>query len=174
MKAKLTFIMLLALLYCGSVNAQHLNFMGIPIDGTMEDFSNKLEEKGFKKLTKSGLKGTFAGYNCTINLTTTNGMVNKKDDNIANVTIKFNEYLAASEDIFHNLSKWLSVKYGNYDELQSSYMMLENHNYKVCNKRVWCTEFGTIVLRDGTVVELSYIDREKTTGNTGEEILNDL
>lgn len=45
---KLSFL-LIALLMAIMANAQteHLKFMGIPIDGTLDEFSNKLKNKGF-------------------------------------------------------------------------------------------------------------------------------
>lgn len=177
MKRKFT-LLLIVLLVSIVANAQHINFMGIPMDGTSEEFAAKLEEKGLKKITKNGLRGTFAGYNCNIILNNTPGMLNKKTERITNVTVRFNEYEIGSIDIFHNLSKWLTVKYGTYDECQDYYIKDSNGNYKVSINRVWCTEFGTIVLNDGgnggKFIELTYIDRENTTGNNGDQILNDL
>ena len=45
--------------------AQHLTFMGIPIDGTKESFYYRLESKGF---TKTGfyMSGEFAGRTCRV------------------------------------------------------------------------------------------------------------
>ena len=44
----------------------HLTFKGIPITGTLENFAQKLEAKGFKKKYSNkriiGLEGEFAGY----------------------------------------------------------------------------------------------------------------
>ena len=44
----------------------HLTFMGIPITGTLENFAQKMEAKGFKKKYSNkriiGLEGDFAGY----------------------------------------------------------------------------------------------------------------
>ncbi len=165
---------------CMQANAQHLNFMGFQIDGTLEEFGNNLETKGFKKTTKNSLKGMFAGYNATITLSSAIGGFTKKDDIVANVTVKFNENQVGSIDIFHNLSKWLSVKYGAFDESYDYLLKSNKDNYKVSTNRVWCTEFGTIVLIDGfnivgsKSIDLIYIDRQNTSGNKGEDIMNDL
>ena len=44
----------------------HLTFKGIPITGTLENFAQKMEAKGFKKKYSNkriiGLEGEFAGY----------------------------------------------------------------------------------------------------------------
>ena len=171
-------LLLAAVLMSGILRAQHIKFMGIPIEGTMEEFAAKLEErKGFKKITRNGLRGTFAGYNCNVVLNTT-GTSSRKSDNVANVTVRFNEYEIGSMDIFHNLSKWLSVKYGAYDECQDYYIKDSSGDYKISINRVWCNEYGTIVLNDGgkggKCIELIYIDRENTTGNNAGKLLEDL
>jgi hypothetical protein len=170
-------LLIAAMLLCGGISAQHINFMGVPIDGTMEQLAVTLEAKGFKKITKNELRGTFAGYDCNIILNTT-GTSSRKSDNVANITVRFNEYEIGSMDIFHNLSKWLTVKYGAYDECQDYYVKDSNGHYKISINRVWCNEYGTIVLNDGgkggKCIELTYIDRENTTGNNGGKLLEDL
>ena len=52
---------------------KHLTFMGIPITGTLENFAQKLEAKGFEKKysdkTSVEFEGEFAGYSgCTIHV----------------------------------------------------------------------------------------------------------
>ena len=49
----------------------HMTFKGIPIDGTLESFSQKLVEKGYTKVGSNSqmaaFSGTFAGFEgCTI------------------------------------------------------------------------------------------------------------
>lgn len=49
--------------------AQHLTFMGIPIDGTQESFYSKLESKGFERISNSvggSMIGEFAGRSCVV------------------------------------------------------------------------------------------------------------
>lgn len=41
-------LLLLALVAALTVSAQHLKFMGVPIDGTVTSFASKLQKKGFK------------------------------------------------------------------------------------------------------------------------------
>ena len=51
----------------------HLTFKGIPITGTLESFAQKMEAKGFKKISSNKdavvFEGEFAGYSgCTIHV----------------------------------------------------------------------------------------------------------
>ena len=55
--------------------AQHFKFMGIPMDGTIENFCLKLKEKGFvssktfsvlDKSTEKWLDGRYAGYDVSL------------------------------------------------------------------------------------------------------------
>ncbi|MCQ2249552.1 MAG: hypothetical protein MJZ66_00435 [Bacteroidales bacterium] len=173
MRKRITILMLMLLMMASPLMAQHLNFMGTSIDGTVEDFSAKMETKGFKKVTKNSMKGYFGGYYCTIVLNSANGMANKKEDIIANVKVRFNEYQSVSPDIFHNLSKWLTVKYGAYQEYPDMYVK-EEYGYRVCMSRAWIVDNGTIVLNFGTEVQLTYIDRVRATDGNSSAILNDL
>ncbi len=166
-------ILMLIMLISGTMMAQHLNFMGSSISGTVEEFSTAMEAKGFKKVTKNSMKGYFGGYYCTIVLNSWNGAANKKDDLIANVDVRFNEYQSVSPDIFHNLSKWLTVKYGAYQEYPEMYLK-EEYGYRVCMSRVWIADNGTIVLNYGKEVQLTYIDRVKAINGNNSDILNDL
>lgn len=74
MKRLLTFI--IAVVCCVIMQAKHLEFMGIPINGTITSFQTKLQAKGCT-LSKDnnqlptgnrGFKGVFAGKDCNINV----------------------------------------------------------------------------------------------------------
>lgn len=74
MKRLRTLFCMLALLISVSVSAKHLEFMGIPIAGTITAFQSKLQSKGFK-ISKnnsaygSGIRafsGVFGGENCEV------------------------------------------------------------------------------------------------------------
>ena len=45
---------------------KHLTFKGIPITGTLENFAQKMQAKGFRKIysdrRRIGFEGEFAGY----------------------------------------------------------------------------------------------------------------
>lgn len=59
---------------CFSINAKHLEFMGIPITGTITSFQTKLQSKGCSIAKGNnqlpsgirGFKGVFAGKDCNI------------------------------------------------------------------------------------------------------------
>ena len=68
-------ISLLFVLFATGLNAQHFNFLGIPIDGNINDFQNKLAAKGIKvnraasKEAPVGQRvfiGKFKGYNSDV------------------------------------------------------------------------------------------------------------
>ena len=55
----------------GYAQTEHMKFKGIPMEGTLQSFTNQLKTKGFMPIgIKDGvslLKGEFAGYkDCTI------------------------------------------------------------------------------------------------------------
>lgn len=71
---KKAFAALFLFLLCTTVFAQHMKFMGIPIDGTISSFTTKLQAKGIKispdnKNVRNGLRefeGTFYGLDADI------------------------------------------------------------------------------------------------------------
>ena len=67
-------ITLLVALIFGSLisfaQSEHLKFKGVPIDGTLKEFTSKLEQKGFITLSRENnsvtMNGPFAGHDdCT-------------------------------------------------------------------------------------------------------------
>lgn len=57
MMIKKFIILVSAFLFTISINAQHFQFMGIPIDGNIDEFSMALKSKGFKRNTLMDPKG---------------------------------------------------------------------------------------------------------------------
>lgn len=125
MKKTLLFILftliLSAPLYAQSKSNQHLKFMGIPIDGSITNFQNKLIAKGFK-YNKTASKaidepirifnGQFAGEKATIYVS-----YNRDLNLVYSVaaTIERN----TEDDIINLMSKFISNyenKYGIYAE----------------------------------------------------------
>lgn len=69
MKKLISLAVVLLALASAMAQSDHLTFKGVPIDGALADFSQKLAEKGFKQVAREGngmlMKGTFAGKeNC--------------------------------------------------------------------------------------------------------------
>lgn len=74
----------------GYAQTEHMKFKGIPMEGTLQSFTNQLKTKGFMPIGiqdgVSLLKGEFAGYkNCTI------GAVADKSGMICKVSVFFPE-----------------------------------------------------------------------------------
>ena len=90
---------------------EHFKFMGIPIDGTPQEFGEKLQQKGFEYVATYDkeehfmYKGYFAGTSCYIGIPSYENPVNS-------VMILFN-IQDSLHQLFHDkLKKDLSEKYG--------------------------------------------------------------
>ena len=87
---KRLFLQLILTLIVGICSAQseHMKFKGVPMEGTLQSFTNKLAAKGYTPIgTQDGvsiLKGEFAGYkDCTI------GAVSDKSGMVCKVAVMF-------------------------------------------------------------------------------------
>lgn len=96
----------------------HMEFMGVPIDGTLNSFVSKMKERGFISIgTENGvamLRGDFASYkDCIVGVSTL-----KKKDLVSNVIVIFPEsktWESLSGNYFH-LKELLTEKYGEPSE----------------------------------------------------------
>jgi hypothetical protein len=106
---------------------EHLKFKGIPIDGTLQGYVQKMKSVGFTPIQQGDgftfLHGDFAGYkNCTIGVATMKGknLVNK-------ITVIFPENNIWSDlyDTYSILKSMLTEKYGEpancIEKFQSEY-----------------------------------------------------
>lgn len=113
-------VFMLGMLLCTAALAQteseHLTFKGIPIDGSVSSFVEKMEQKGFTYLTTvddaaAVLKGSFAGYdNCEICV-----FPIKQKDLVYLVGVNFpsvNNWEALSTNYYY-LKNMLTTKYGD-------------------------------------------------------------
>lgn len=109
------FLTLMLTLVVGICNAQteHMKFKGIPMEGTLQSFTNKLKTKGYVPLGiqdgVSLLSGEFAGYkNCTI------GAVADKSGMICKVSVIFPamDKWGDLERCYQNYKSMLTEKYG--------------------------------------------------------------
>lgn len=116
MKTKFIALLVLLLVFPISMFAQseHLTFKGIPINGTLDQFTTQLTQKGFTKLgSEKGqavLKGNFAGY---------------KDCCVLVSTLDQSDLVYMTGVMFPDLDKW---------------GLLENNYYKV--KEMLITKYG--------------------------------
>lgn len=161
---------------------EHLEFMGTPIDGSLESFVKKLESKGFKKETDLEtallMKGDFAGYsNCNIYVYSST-----KDDYVYMVAVSIEgaTWKTLSSNYFY-LKNMLSKKYGipeqsvetfdtmyqpTNDNERMYYLQLNKCNYET----VFSLSNGSISVKIMSVpgessVSLMYIDAKNNHRN---------
>lgn len=100
----------------------HMKFKGVEIDGTPQEFVQKLKEKGFTYIGKEGssdiLYGDFAGYNeCVIG-------VASYADKVAKVTVIISD----------DSNSW-SLLYGKYSSLKE--MLTQKYGKPSVDKEEW-------------------------------------
>lgn len=107
-------IITLSLFGGGMLKAQHLTFKGVPITGTLKEFTNAMIQKGFHhELTQDGLavfSGDFAGYkDCSF------GVITLQNQDVVNqVTLFFSDHETWSSLLnqYEILKSMLTKKYG--------------------------------------------------------------
>ena len=103
------------LVFAGNLFAQqHLSFKGVPINGTLKEYTNAMVNAGFHyELTQDGvslLTGDFAGYkSCTIGVSTLKNL-----DVVSHIAVLFpnRETWSAVLGDYENLKTMLTKKYG--------------------------------------------------------------
>lgn len=114
---KILFLLLLNIapfILFAQIDSVHMVFKGVPIDGTLKEYVQKMQKKGFSLVfTEDGiaiLEGDFAGYKkCQIGVATL-----KEKDLVNKITVIFpqcNTWSSLSSDYF-SLKDMLSEKYG--------------------------------------------------------------
>lgn len=112
------FIALLVTLMSVATFAQtespHLSFKGVPIDGTLNEYIQKMKQKGFDYIGQEGglavLTGDFAAYNgCTIGVSTLN-----QKDLVSSIAVFFPycSTWASLSNNYYSLKEMLTEKYG--------------------------------------------------------------
>lgn len=175
--------MFVALVSTAQTESSHLTFKGVPIDGTMSQFVQKMKQKGFTLLgTQDGtsiLKGDFAGSKgCLVGVSTLT-----QKDLVSQIAVIFPEcetWSALSGDYF-SLKSLLTEKYGkpsdvierfdSYSEPRDDKSRMYEVEFDRCKYiRTFETENGTIELsidHDGVTkcfVLLRY--RDKINGDS--------
>ena len=153
MKKLFAILSLSSLLLAGSVicQAQHLTFKGIPITGTLKEFTNAMVQKGFHhELTQDGLavfSGDFAGYkDCSIGVLTL-----QNQDVVNQVTVFFSDHKTWSslQSQYENLKALLTKKYGAPAEWSERFtsMAIPSDHGKIyalhSGEYYWYTKFET-------------------------------
>lgn len=189
MLKKILFATLFCVATCLTANAQestsHLEFKGIPIDGSMTSFLNKMNEKGFKTVTiqegGSVMSGQFAGEDVDIAV-----YASPKSKTVYMVAVVFPEKKAwySLKSNFKNLENNLQGKYGyptiQRKEFDSPYY--EGDGYEMSAVRLdkcnWFSRFSVehgsidIIITSGKRVALYYSDQLNETKKKDEESSN--
>lgn len=111
---KLLVVVILSCISLFATAQEHLSFKGVPIDGSLNEYVNKMKQAGFVHLgTQDGtaiLSGDFAGFkNCTI------GVSALKSTNLVNtilVVFPDSDSWATLEGSYNTLKDMLTQKYG--------------------------------------------------------------
>lgn len=162
-------------------SSTHLKFMGVPIDGKLDDFVSRMKRKGFEHIISLDnaevLQGDFADFKqCKVYVSTLD-----QKDLVSKITVVFPDqdqwkYLYGD---YKHLKEMLTEKYGKpsscVEEFQSSYgtgpQDDQNRMFAVsfdkCNYETrFTTDNGEIALKIehsdviSCYVTLSYIDKE--------------
>ncbi len=182
MKNLLTPLFFACLLFAGSLFAQqHLAFKGVPIDGTLQAYTNAMVKAGFHyEGTQDGiaiLSGDFAGYkNCLVGVSTL-----KNCDVVSHIAVLFpaKETWSSLRGDYENLKTMLTEKYGIPSESRERFtdkyinessgnglIMSALHNEQYEWYSSFTTELGMIELTimpgndyNEGMVRLSYYDK---------------
>lgn len=107
-------VSLITLTSFAQTDSPHLSFKGVPIDGTLNEYVQKMKEKGFTCLgIEDGfalLYGDFAAYKgCTVGVTTLD-----QKDLVSKITVIFPncDTWATLENNYLSLKEMLTEKYG--------------------------------------------------------------
>ncbi|MEY8686763.1 hypothetical protein AB9N12_11730 [Bacteroides sp. AN502(2024)] len=151
-------IILLLTFMCAAVmlpaqeNIEHLTFKGIPIDGTLKEFTAKLKQKGFTYISSEEgaamFSGDFAGYkNCTAV-----AVSSKERDLVCKVGVVFPscDKWSELESNYMSLKQMLTKKYGEPSECVEEFQSLfspQDDNQKIHELRLdrckYYSEFET-------------------------------
>lgn len=145
----------------------HLQFKGVPIDGTLNEFISEMKKSGFTLLGiedgTAGLTGDFAAYkNCIIVVSTLD-----QKDLVSTISVIFPEqdtWSYLSSDYF-SLKELLTIKYGkpseSVEEFQSSSQAGNDMEKMLYVKMDMSTYYSNYETNNGTI-QLS-IDHEDAT-----------
>lgn len=190
MMTKLRFIMAASILFIAvAVQAQHLKFMGIPLDGTIEEFEEKLIAKGCECVVDTALvsedgnrfyEGKFAGEDARILIS--------YDPDTEIVYQGFAQIPNLDEETAHNIfgkfKNLISFKYSRYcetlDDLNIEHGEFE-YRWYIYNSETKsensCGCIGMSVMDDyfpsTKTVGVLYLDRENHLLHES-KVLNDL
>lgn len=142
----------------------HLLFMGIPIDGTLEDIAPKLIEKNFRqeRLMPNSFSGMFYETLSSINVST-----DKTTEKVNSVEVRYYTGVnGLSEDqmvsLYNRIVRGLKKKYTNakFSQLDGQTLLSMPLGY------IYCEIYNMNLSRNfggGTYIKLSYVDKKNTS-----------
>ena len=166
------------LVFAGNLFAQqHLSFKGVPINGTLQEYTNAMVKAGFHyETTQDGislLTGDFAGYKgCTIGVSTLKNL-----DVVSHIAVLFpnKETWSAVLSDYEHLKAMLTEKYGYPADSKEKFNRTTDDNGLIMyalkdGEYEWYTTFSTelgdieLSIMAGTkyhtaMVRLSYYDK---------------
>lgn len=157
--------------------SNHLKFKGIPIDGSLSEFTSKMKAKGFEYIgTEDGMavfSGEFAGYKQCYIIAKSLKSTNK----VSQVAVAFGDYDTWSRlhNSYATLKSMLTQKYGSpteeIEKFESTFEPTDDNDklHEVQFNRckyisLWENENGDIELsidhlKSDCIVQLIYIDK---------------
>lgn len=180
MKRLLLTLACLIIIGCGMAQEEHLSFKGVPINGTLKQYSDAMVKKGFHfEGTQDGmsiLSGDFAGYkNCIVGVSTL-----KNCDVVSRIAVLFPEKETWTSLVYdyENLKAMLIEKYGMYDYNREEFLTYtgDNNGLKMHalndDQVAWYSTFSTelgdieLMIVGGSygkgMVRISYHDKANT------------
>lgn len=138
----------------------HLLFMGVPIDGSIEMFDQKISEKGFHKSSAGGYSGFFYGQFCVAH-----SEVNNNTGNVCEVLIRYNQLIAKYTEnqlisLYNSIVRDLKKKYktAKRSETSGSIVLSMPLGYIEC--KIYTTIFGK--MGGGVNLTIRYVDKKNT------------
>lgn len=165
-KIILTLSFLMIFISSFAQSSEHLKFKGVPIDGTLNEYINKMKQAGFNhEVTEDGvalLSGEFAGYSdCIVGVKTL-----QKLNLVHEIVVLFpsqDKWAGLSYD-YERLKTMLSKKYGEPDECFERFnapsYMIGDDNDKMYQTIMNNCEYYSIYSTDSGTIALK-IDNEK-------------
>ncbi len=184
-KAIIIFALLLG--FINLIGQEHLSFKGIPIEGSMNEFCQKLKAKGFTSIGSENnlaiFKGDFTGRNATIGVSATD---DGKSVYGIDVTFKASQEWSALVDIYGYYKDLYTRKYGKPNaskELNPAYsksnssLMLQLYQGTVEWHSIWKAQGGYIELSIEKIYDYSegvVVIRYRDSQNVEAKIQKDL
>ena len=124
MMKKIVCIIFAITLFFGATAQNHLTFMGVPIDGTIDQFSKRASDKGLTYIQRVGdidfFFGSFLGYDCVV------GSVPLEDKDLVYSVLACIfpfEVWSTLHKTYLDVKKKLTAEYGTPTEVEEKFLI---------------------------------------------------